>query len=360
MSVLHKTFESFLTDRGFETGNLPGSRSYKSTVLEKGRMMKMPPSVTLVHQPYRHVDHLEFMNVNEIQEFVKHWQLDLHQITQRCGWLYGYYIADPNSPDGFRAVVEAIYEPPQECQNDEVVLLPDPLKASLVDPLVSELGLEPVGFIFTSLARGNEHLMNSRELVRSAKFQMQHATSEHYTKYSLSKFTTCIIHPDMAKEASPQTDVFMVSDQLCGMIRDGLVGDQTNSKRMQLREALPGEIQPQVLEAGKNASEDYDPDWFVVKVNSGAPVQPKSLFAHSHFPRENRAGVPQFRSDLKRYFAKCPAQEPNWMKLADFHLLIFIANVFDLDTAKVLCQAVRDQTDVDNSLMELMQDAADN
>ena len=321
--------------------------------------MKLPPSVTLVHQPYRHVDHLEFMNVPEIQEFVKHWQLDLHMVTQRCGWMYGYYLEDVNVEGGYRAVVEAIYEPPQQCIDDSVSENSEDPFLPIVDQLVMELGLEPVGFIFTSLARGDEHLMNSNELVRSAKLQMAKSTNAHYTKYVLSKFCTGIVHPNMQNEGSPQTDVFMVSDQLCGMIRDGLVGTQTNPKRVQLRKSLPGEIQPQVLEAGKNASVDFDPDWFVVKVNSGAPVKPRSFFAHSHFPRENRPGQTQFRSDIKRYIAKCGSAEPAWMKLSDFHLLLFIANTFDLETAKVVCQAVRSRSEVDSDLFELIQAAAD-
>ena len=35
--------------------------------LEKGKMNKMPPTVTLVHQKYRHVDHLEYMNRQEVR-----------------------------------------------------------------------------------------------------------------------------------------------------------------------------------------------------------------------------------------------------------------------------------------------------
>ena len=32
---------------------------------------------------------------------------------QRVGYLYGYYAEDPNYEDGIRAVIEAVYEPPQ-------------------------------------------------------------------------------------------------------------------------------------------------------------------------------------------------------------------------------------------------------
>ena len=356
-ATLHKSFEVFLQEKGYETGNLPGSRSYKSTQLEKGKMMKMPPSVTLVHQPYRHIDHVEFMNVQDVQEFVKYWQFSLHQVEQRCGWMYGYYLDDPNVAGGYRAVVEGIYEPSQVCVDDEVKVLSNDERTQ-VDVIANELGLELIGFIFTSLARGSDHLMNSYELVRGANMQMANSTKDHYTKYALSKFITCIVHPDMQKEGSPQTDVFMVSDQLCGMMRDKLVVDeQADKKRLEIRPALPGEIQPQVLEAGRNATNNFDPDWFVVKINSGAPVVPKSFFIHAHFPRENRPNTFIARSEIKKYLSKCNSNEPNWMKLADFHLIIYIAKFFDIETAKVICQAVRDRTTVDPDLFELIRAA---
>jgi len=51
------------------------------------------------------------MNSTEMNSFVNYWQNKGMQ--QRGGFLYGYYAEDPNFPDGVRAVVETIYEPPQ-------------------------------------------------------------------------------------------------------------------------------------------------------------------------------------------------------------------------------------------------------
>lgn len=360
---LHKTFEAFLSERRYETGNLPGNLSYKSKFLEKGRMMKMPPSVTLTHQPFRHVDHLEFMNVPEIQDFVRNWQINLHMVTQRCGWMYGYYIEDPNYEGGFRAVVEGIYEPPQSCVDDMAQMTERDEFLATADKVAASLGLERLGSIFTSLGRDEDHLMTSLEVLRAAKIQIEMETKGHYTGYVLSKMCTCVTHPNMREGGTPQTDVFMVSDQFCGMVRDGLIEtdskEQRNPKRVKLRVPLPGELQPQVLEAGKNASDEFDPDWFVVKVNSGAPVKPRSFFIHSRFARENRSNQPQLRSDIKRYLSKCSSSEPNWSKLSDFHLLLFLANIFDVDTAKVVCDAVRDRSDISEDLMDLIKAAGE-
>jgi nuclear protein localization family protein 4 len=360
---LHKTFEAFLSERRYETGNLPGNLSYKSRIIEKGRMFKVPPAVTLTHQPYRHVDHLEFMNVPEIQDFVRNWQVNLHMVTQRCGLMYGYYIEDPNYEGGYRAVVEGIYEPPQDCINDSPEMLPNDKFLPVVDEIATALGLEKLGFIFTSLGRDSEHLMTSCEVIRAALMQIDNETNAHYTKYVLSKFVTCVTHPNLKEGGKPETDVFMVSDQFCGMVRDRLVEtnakELTNPKRVKLKKPLPGELLPDVLEAGKSASNEFDPDWFVVKVNSGAPVKPKSFFIHSHFPRENRSAQPQLRSDIKRYLGKCGSAEPNWSKLSDFHLLLFLARTLDVYSAKIIGEAVRDRKPMSDELFDLVRAVGD-
>jgi nuclear protein localization family protein 4 len=303
------------------------------------------------------------MNVAEVQDFVNNWQVNLHMVTQRCGLMYGYYIEDPNYEGGYRAVVESIYEPPQRCIDDIPVMDKEDPSNSLVDTIASALGLERIGFIFTSLGRDSDHLMTSQEVLRAAKMQIENETDEHYTKYVLSKFVTCVIHPNMKEQGLPQTDVFMVSDQFCGMVRDGLIdtneSQQKNPKRVKLRPALPGELLPEVLEAGKSASKEFDPDWFVVKVNSGAPVKPKSFFIHAHFPRENRPNHPQLRSEIKRYLAKCAPSEPSWSQLSDFHLLLFLAKTLDVDTAKVICDAVRERKPMGEDLFDLVKAVGD-
>ena len=323
-------------------------------------MTKLPPSVTLSHQPYRHVDHLEFMNVPEVQEFVRNWQINLHMFTQRCGWMYGYYIEDPNYEGGYRAVLEGIYEPPQSCVNDTAIPSSDDPFLIVADKVADSLGLERIGFISTSLARSKDNLLTGPELLTMGKMQIATETNEHYTRYTLSKFTKCIVHPNLQAEGAPEMDVFMASDQFCAMIRDGLIESkdelQTDAKRIKLRASLPGELLPQILEAGKAASTVLDPDWFVVKVNSAAPVKPRSFFVHSHFPRENRQNQQQFRSDIKRYLAKCSSNEPSWSKLSDFHLLLYIAQLLDIDTAKVLCDHVKQRKDVSPDLMEIIRD----
>jgi hypothetical protein len=65
---------------------------------------------TLKKQPYRHVDNIMFENGEMVNRFLNYWR---KSGQQRAGLLYGRYEAYDGVPLGIRAVVSAIYEPPQ-------------------------------------------------------------------------------------------------------------------------------------------------------------------------------------------------------------------------------------------------------
>lgn len=69
-----------------------------------------PPSITLNRQTYRHVDNVMFENASLVERFLNYWRSTGHQ---RIGYLYGRYEIHSDVPLGIRAVVAAIYEPPQ-------------------------------------------------------------------------------------------------------------------------------------------------------------------------------------------------------------------------------------------------------
>eukprot|EP00920_Eleutheroschizon_duboscqi_P014042 GHVT01032823.1.p1 GENE.GHVT01032823.1~~GHVT01032823.1.p1 ORF type:complete len:328 (+),score=48.47 GHVT01032823.1:610-1593(+) len=322
-----------------------------------GRMTKVPPSVTLKHQPYRHVDHLELMAVEEVQQFVHHWRFDLEMNVQRTGWMYGYYREDTHYPLGIRAVCEAIYEPPQVDVEGVARFLPDP-SLPTADALAQRLGLERIGCIFTHLPR--QELLQPHEILRLCKLQLEslRGRPEHFTGYGASKFITCTVALDANRNGEPTPNAFMVSDMGMALVRDGLIAEeQPDPSLLRLRAPLPNELLPLVLESGHEKNQ-FDSDWFLVRVNESAPKKVRCFFKLGHFPRENRHGQEQTPRMIKDFF-RHPAirgidAKSSWLRFSDFHLLLYVAKLFDLDTAFALCDAIKNEEPVDRNLEDVL------
>ncbi|GIX63734.1 nuclear protein localization protein 4, putative [Babesia caballi] len=350
-----KSFDAFLRDNGYPLSDLALKLSYKPVVIERGKMNKLPPSVTVKHQPYRHVDHLELMNADDIQNFASYWMNDLEMAEQRAGWLYGYYVEDPHYPLGIRAVCEGIYEPPQKSALCDVELLPDDF-LSVADLIAERLGLERIGHIITHLPR--ETYLSPQEVVDSAKIQLERAHSTHYTGYPVTTHVTCTLHPD--SEGKPALNAFMVSDTAMALLRDGVVSDsQDDSLVLRIREAAQkNEILPQIIESGKEVT-SFDPSWFVVRVNDSAPIKPNSIFRHTQFPRENRGGPSVTIDDVKGFLSTrlasgVEATDP--ALFSDFHLILFLGKILDIHTTLAICDAVVGAAALDPIMVELLID----
>ncbi|KAH0479446.1 MAG: uncharacterized protein KVP18_003284 [Porospora cf. gigantea A] len=333
-------FDEYLHRSMFNIGDLPLLQNFKPRLLERGQLTKVPPSVTLRHQKYRHVDHIEFMNVEAMNKFVTHWRYDLEMSEQRCGYLYGYYREDPHYPQGIRAVVEAIYEPQQVGEVDTCTVLDDEFLPT-VNTCAEALGLECVGFIYTQLP-GNHHATNT-EVLRQASLQLEHSSALHYTGYEHSTFVTVTVSPDTDLGGEPVPNAYMVSDLGMAFYRDGLFDKvQPNPNLMNIKQGAPHELFPKVLESGKliEAGGSFDLDWLLVRVNDSAPKTVNSFFKHNSFPPMNRRRAPTQR-DVQTYLKNVSG--PDWTRLSDFHFLLYVAHLFDVNTGKAICDCVRNK-----------------
>eukprot|EP00922_Rhytidocystis_sp_ex-Travisia-forbesii_P072191 GHVS01107663.1.p1 GENE.GHVS01107663.1~~GHVS01107663.1.p1 ORF type:complete len:524 (-),score=85.76 GHVS01107663.1:236-1753(-) len=352
-----KSFDAFLKERGYNSNDLPCKASFKPSSLIMGRLNKVPPTVTLKHQAYRHVDHLELMNVDEVKGFVNYWRYELDMCQQRGGWMYGYYKEDHHYPLGIRAVCETIYEPPQISSGGGVQFLAD-ADLERADRIAAKLGIERIGWMFTHLPR--DELLTADEVVQAARFQWQGINENHFTKYPVAKFVTCTITPDAKNGGEPVPNAFMVSDMGMALVRDSLVTDvQPDTTHIMLRKPEHGELLPQVLESGAE-TEKFDADWFVVRVNESAPIKVRSLFrSNTKFPVENRM-VAQQPAHLKTYFnsfGQIPASD-NWQKFTNFHLLLYVSKLFDIETSLSIAECIANQTVVDQGLEDILKSIA--
>ncbi|XP_058515373.1 uncharacterized protein LOC131478826, partial [Ochotona princeps] len=241
-----KSFGAFLRERNFSTRDLPGMRSYRPVKLEAGKMNKLPPPITLGQLQYRHVDHLEMMNVEEVQHFVHFWQYNLQTLQQRFGYMFGYYTEDPHYPDGIRAVCEAIYEPPQDNTLTEIRIdeAAEKQELAIAEQLAERLGLELIGCIFTHAPR--EELLTASEVLRLAKYQLARQRTTHYTGYPLSNFACCTISLDQRKTHDGEgggeavANAFMVSDLIMALVRDNVIAEeQPDDSHLVLRKPEP-------------------------------------------------------------------------------------------------------------------------
>ncbi len=89
------------------------------------------------------VDHVEFSVPNLIENFIRFWR---DTGLQRFGYLYGRYEPYPDIPLGVKAVVEAIYEPPQEGLVDGLALTLPWNEEQMIDEVAAACGLVKVSF----------------------------------------------------------------------------------------------------------------------------------------------------------------------------------------------------------------------
>lgn len=112
-------------------------------------------------------------------------------MEQRVAWLYGYYSEDPNYPEGVRANVEAIYDPPQIGEMNGFQILQDENEV-FVDMVASSLSLEKIGWIYTSL--NHDQFLTPKEIREIAQMQEKYSI-EHPEGVKVSKFVTVVVKP---------------------------------------------------------------------------------------------------------------------------------------------------------------------
>ena len=274
---------------------------------------------------------LDIPSVSDFQAYLQRFQFQ----RKRFGICYGKFVKNDPEQDEKpnKALVEAIYEPPQEPDSEAAEgfqVLDDP-DEERVDQIAEMLGLTRVGWIFGHEAREPGFVLSAAEIIMAAEYQLEAAGGVEETP-----FVTIKVAP--GKDGTVSVEAFQVSQQCMAMVAEEVLEIGPDPKSCQVNETFTA------IQEGK-PSKNVENNFFLTVVPI---VQHTSETFVAEFPRCNRDLDDRTPShdEMKRQLSKSGTAGWTFVdRLADFNLLVYLAQFLDLnaDYPKI-CASIADRT----------------
>ncbi|XP_046916079.2 nuclear protein localization 4 [Dermatophagoides farinae] len=360
-NIKHMSFHSYLRKlkRGADKGKFicledisckikPDCKGHPSW--PRGICTKCQPSaITLNSQTYRHVDNVTFENTSIVENFLDYWRTTGNQ---RIGFLYGYYEPHKDVPLGIKAVVVAIYEPPQESTRDLIKIHMERLDFTDVDMMAMQLGYKRIGWIFTDLIPqekgtvkyircSDSYFLTAQECIMAGFFQNCHPNPCSLSKsgYFGSKFVTVCLTGDRNNQV--HIEAYQVTNQCMALVRDDCLLPTNVPMLAYVRESNKERYVPDVFykvndQYGNEVTKIARPfpiEYLLVDVPVSAPIEQTYTFnpipGLRPFPIENRMieGHLQDFQALLQYMRQFRSEDQFFQAMSDFHLLIYLASM---------------------------------
>eukprot|EP00210_Caulerpa_lentillifera_P004794 g4576.t1 len=247
--------------------------------------------------------------------------------VKRGGLLFGTVDEENN------VKVECVYEPPQDSTNFHLFMERGIRQEECANNIAQALGLQLVGWIFAQSSEERDFIVSVEELQQMAAMQAEYGETT----------ITAIVSLDMTEnEGHVHFEAYQCSTQCVSLwTKQWFAQEQDeNSGIVKMQNPQKPADKTPVIVARQDVNE-VDNDFFLCPVNILDHQGPLSC----EFPVENRQ-FPQKRSDLKQLLSSSRSGMSYTKLLADFHVLLYLADKLELSDLMKICESIRSNSPI--------------